>query len=162
SIPSLSSSPLGVFFLGVLGFLAFISSPVRAAEAVPSFRNNVQPILAAAGCSSGACHGAAAGKNGFKLSLRGYDDEGDWRAVTRRVKYTAGDTTVCTVDDAGQLKVAGHGEGPVTAWYLSRIAAATVTSPFEGNASDAFSAAKKRNFIDELVLEKLKSLNLPP
>src|SRR5687768_12485374 len=50
---------------------------------VPSFRNQVQPILAASGCSSGACHGAAAGKEGFRLSLRGYDDEGDWRTITR-------------------------------------------------------------------------------
>src|SRR3984957_15402149 len=50
---------------------------------VPSFRNDVQPILMSAGCSSGACHGAAAGKNGFRLSLRGYDNEGDYRALTR-------------------------------------------------------------------------------
>lgn len=48
-----------------------------------SFRNDVQPVLAKAGCSSGACHGAAAGQGGFKLSLRGYDNEGDFRAVTR-------------------------------------------------------------------------------
>ena len=32
-----------------------------------SFRNHVQPILAKFGCSAGACHGAAAGKNGFCL-----------------------------------------------------------------------------------------------
>src|ERR1051325_8892881 len=48
-----------------------------------SFRNHVQPVLAKFGCSSGACHGAAAGKNGFKLSLRGYDDEGDFIALQR-------------------------------------------------------------------------------
>ena len=42
-----------------------------------SFRNHVQPVLAKFGCSSGACHGAAAGQNGFKLSLRCYDDAGD-------------------------------------------------------------------------------------
>src|SRR5262249_7259904 len=48
-----------------------------------SFRNDVQPVLAKASCSSGACHGAAAGQNGFKLSLRGYDDEADFRAITR-------------------------------------------------------------------------------
>src|SRR5215470_13441573 len=47
-----------------------------------SFRNQVQPILARFGCSSGACHGAAAGQNGFKLSLRGYDNEGDYLALT--------------------------------------------------------------------------------
>src|SRR2546427_376467 len=48
-----------------------------------TFRNHVQPVLAKFGCSSGACHGAAAGQNGFKLSLRGYDDQGDWKALTR-------------------------------------------------------------------------------
>src|SRR5438552_177671 len=48
-----------------------------------SFRNHVQPVLAKMGCSSGACHGAAAGQNGFKLSLRGYDDEGDYLTLTR-------------------------------------------------------------------------------
>src|SRR5436305_2859570 len=58
-----------------------VGGAARAAE--PSFRNQVQPILAKFGCSSGACHGAAAGQNGFKLSLRGYDDLGDWRALTR-------------------------------------------------------------------------------
>src|SRR5262245_21657793 len=48
-----------------------------------SFRNHVQPVLARNGCSAGACHGAAAGQNGFKLSLRGYDDEGDFLTLTR-------------------------------------------------------------------------------
>src|SRR5688572_6584259 len=57
--------------------------PVAACAEAVSFRNTVQPILARYGCSAGACHGAAAGQNGFKLSLRGYDDEGDWRQITR-------------------------------------------------------------------------------
>ena len=30
------------------------------------------------GCNSGPCHGATAGKNGFKLTLRGYDPEVDY------------------------------------------------------------------------------------
>ena len=49
----------------------------------PSFRNHVQPILTKAGCNMGACHGAGAGKNGFYLSLRGYNDDADWTAITR-------------------------------------------------------------------------------
>jgi len=49
-----------------------------------SFRNDIQPILTKAGCNSGACHGAAAGKNGFRLSLRGYDDAWDHAALTRQ------------------------------------------------------------------------------
>jgi hypothetical protein len=42
-----------------------------------SFRNHVLPVLSKAGCNSGACHGALAGKGGFKLSLRGYDPPTD-------------------------------------------------------------------------------------
>lgn len=49
-----------------------------------SFRNHVQSVLTKAGCNSGACHGAAAGKNGFKLSLRGYDPEADFLMITRQ------------------------------------------------------------------------------
>jgi hypothetical protein len=48
-----------------------------------SFRNDVQPVLAKMGCSMGACHGALAGKGGFKLSLRGYDAAADFDAITR-------------------------------------------------------------------------------
>jgi hypothetical protein len=51
-----------------------------------SFRNHVESVLAKAGCSSGACHGAQAGKNGFKLSLRGYDPEGDFNVITRQAR----------------------------------------------------------------------------
>ncbi len=49
-----------------------------------SFRNHVIPVLTRLGCNSGACHGAAAGKNGFKLTLRGYDPELDYAVVTRQ------------------------------------------------------------------------------
>ncbi len=49
-----------------------------------SFRNHVQSVLTKAGCNSGACHGAVAGKNGFKLSLRGYDPPADYLAITRQ------------------------------------------------------------------------------
>ena len=52
-------------------------------EAPRSFRNDVQPVLAKMGCSMGACHGALAGKGGFKLSLRGYDAMADFQAITR-------------------------------------------------------------------------------
>jgi hypothetical protein len=228
--------------------------------AEPSFRNQVQPILARYGCSAGACHGSAAGQGGFRLSLRGYDDDGDYIAITRlaqgrRVttedparsllllkaaklvphkggerfsvdspeykllaewiahgapgpkkedariqriavspehatvqpnqtvplkvtayfsdgrqedvtrwaKYTAGNTAVATADDSGVVKVIGHGEGTVTAWYLSQLAVSTVTAPYtQPVKADAFSAFSPRNFIDERVLEKLRELNLPP
>jgi hypothetical protein len=51
-----------------------------------SFRNDVEPVLARAGCNTGACHGALAGKRGFKLSLAGYDPEGDYHYITRQAR----------------------------------------------------------------------------
>jgi len=53
-----------------------------AAETI-SFRNDVAPILAKAGCSLGTCHGNKYGKGGFKLSLRTQDPDLDFLALTR-------------------------------------------------------------------------------
>jgi hypothetical protein len=252
-----------------LSLLAALLAPVLAGAAPEgntnqgaawSFRNHVQPILAKNGCSAGACHGAAAGQNGFKLSLRGYDDEGDFLAltrgafgrriipsdpgrslmllkptgavphkggkrfevdsldyrvlsqwiaagapgpkagdprivrieispahavlqpgapqqlsvhaffsdghsedVTRWAKYTSANESVSQVNEAGLVKVAGYGEGAVTAWYLSRIDISTITVPFTNNVPPrVFARARRRNFVDDLVLEKLQSLKLPP
>jgi len=52
------------------------------ASAPWSFRNDVLPVMTKVGCNSGPCHGAAAGKNGFKLTLRGYDPETDYYTLT--------------------------------------------------------------------------------
>lgn len=229
-------------------------------EAQWSFRNDVQPVLTKFGCNSGACHGALAGKNGFKLSLRAYDDEGDYRTLTRHAlgrriipsepaqsllllkptaavphkggerfkpdspeyrvlaewiaqgtpgpgaddpliqtveivpqhvtlkpadeqqlvvlahyndgsvrdvtklaKYNSVDSGVANIGEAGQLKVTGHGEGTITAWYQSKNAVGSVTVPYEKAVpAEVFAKATKRNFVDELVLEKLRELNLPP
>jgi hypothetical protein len=245
-----------------LALASLLGSPTTfaATNTTWSFRNHVQPVLAKAGCSSGACHGAAAGQGGFRLSLRGYDDEGDWRSITRGalgrrlvlsdparslvllkptgavphkggarfetnsleyrivsewiaagapppkaddarithleaspaqvrlkpgdhqqlalkatfsdgsvrdvtrwVKYTDANASVTTVDEQGRVTVMGFGEGAITAWYLSRIAIATVTVPYTNKVSPAlFEQAPRRNFIDEEVLAKLRELNLPP
>ena len=48
------------------------------------YREHVLPVLTKVGCNSGACHGALAGKGGFKLSLRAYDPEADHFAMTRQ------------------------------------------------------------------------------
>ncbi|MBX3414023.1 MAG: DUF1549 domain-containing protein [Pirellulales bacterium] len=225
-----------------------------------SFRNHVESVLSKAGCNSGACHGAQAGKKGFKISLRGYDPEGDFQVLTRQargrriipsdparsliltkpsgaiphgggfrydttsleyrviaewiaagtpapeatdprlerleilppttvlrpqatqqlvvlahfddghvedvtrwVKFTSTDQTVAEVDEEGLVRVMGHGEGAVTAWYLSQVVAATITVPYAQTANDEiFAQAPLHNFIDELVLAKLRSLRLPP
>lgn len=46
-----------------------------------SFIRDVAPVLNKVGCTAGTCHGSAKGKNGFKLSLRGYDPEFDYESL---------------------------------------------------------------------------------
>ncbi len=46
-----------------------------------TFVRDVLPAMNKVGCSQGTCHGAAKGKNGFKLSLRGYDPEFDYQSL---------------------------------------------------------------------------------
>jgi hypothetical protein len=67
------------------GATAAVSVRVKDARApfTWSFRNHVIPVLTKMGCNQGACHGALAGKNGFKLTLRGYDPEADYDTLTR-------------------------------------------------------------------------------
>jgi hypothetical protein len=226
-----------------------------------SFRNHVEPVLAKLGCNSGACHGALAGKGGFRLSLRGYDppsdhfnmvkqdrgrrvdlsdpgrslilakpsgaiahkggirfatnspdyrilaewvgagapppDDSDARVedlevlpvrsvqrvgqtqqvlvrarysdgraedVTRWVKWSSADESVCRVDEDGKTQVIGPGEGAIVAWYASKLAIARVTVPYEGQPSgraETVDRRKPRNFIDEQVDKQLARLNLP-
>ncbi len=226
-----------------------------------SFRNHVEPILAKQGCNSGACHGALAGKGGFRLSLQGYDPAADYfnivkqdrgrrveladpgqslfvakpsgaiahkggvrfgttaleyrilsewisngaeppsdadsrveqlevlparsfqrigesqqilvrarysggRAedVTRWVKWSSADESVCRVDDQGKTQVIGPGEGAIVAWYASKLAIARLTVPYEGQPAHAGATAlnrKPRNFIDEQIDKQLARLNLP-
>ncbi|HWL07241.1 MAG TPA: DUF1549 domain-containing protein, partial [Planctomicrobium sp.] len=56
----------------------------KAAEDRPvSFKLDVMPVFMKAGCNTGSCHGAARGKDGFMLSLFGYDPDGDHFRITR-------------------------------------------------------------------------------
>jgi len=50
-----------------------------------SFRHELVAVLNVGGCNQGACHGTPSGKNGFKLSLRGYDPDADYLQLTRDV-----------------------------------------------------------------------------
>ncbi len=226
----------------------------------PSFRNQILPLMTRAGCNSGACHGALAGKGGLKLSLRGYDPEadhfvltrqvrgrrvdpaeparslmllkptlavphgggqrvepggadyqiladwlasgcpgpgdgdpriqriealpaaavlrpkdtlrvvvrawyGDGRAedVTRWARFNSSEDLVAAVDGAGTVKVAGHGEAAVTVWFSNQVAAVRITSPREEAVDPKlFAESRRNNFIDELVLKKLRTLGIPP
>ena len=66
-----------------------VPSTARADERSPapaiSFRRDVMPVFFRAGCNVGGCHGAASGKDGFRLSLFGYDPAGDYFRLTEQV-----------------------------------------------------------------------------
>jgi hypothetical protein len=73
-----------------------------------SFVTDVQPVLSRLGCNAGTCHGAAQGKNGFKLSLRGYDPLLDFRALTddlegRRFNRAAPEKSLMLMKPAGAV-----------------------------------------------------------
>lgn len=63
--------------------------PVHVEKAVEnpplSFRLDIMPIFMKTGCNTGSCHGAARGKDGFRLSLFGFDPEGDYHRITREI-----------------------------------------------------------------------------
>lgn len=48
-----------------------------------SFKLDVMPVFLRAGCSTGGCHGSSRGKDGFRLSLFGFDPDGDYNRLTR-------------------------------------------------------------------------------
>ncbi|MCA9248815.1 MAG: DUF1549 domain-containing protein, partial [Planctomycetales bacterium] len=64
-----------------------VSVPVKVAHAAEdrpvSFKLDVMPVFMRTGCNTGSCHGSARGKDGFRLSLFGFDPEGDHFRLTR-------------------------------------------------------------------------------
>ncbi len=65
---------LRLLLVAVLGSVA---SSAKAGD----FDTEIVPVFTKAGCNAGACHGAAAGRGGFKLSLLGGDPAADYDAI---------------------------------------------------------------------------------
>lgn len=72
-------------FFWLMIFVAVL--PVKP-DADVDFDHDVIPVLTKAGCNTGACHGAAIGRGGFKLSLYGSDPVADYQQLlgTQRAK----------------------------------------------------------------------------
>lgn len=78
----------------------------------PSFENEVLPIFMRSGCNAGDCHGAASGKDGFMLSLFGYDPEGDYFRILeehpgRRVNLAAPEKSLLLQKAVGEVQHSG-------------------------------------------------------
>jgi uncharacterized protein DUF1549/uncharacterized protein DUF1553/Big-like domain-containing protein len=63
--------------------------PVKVKDAAKdrpiSFKLDVMPVFMKGGCNFGSCHGSARGKDGFRLSLFGFDPDGDYYRLTREI-----------------------------------------------------------------------------
>ncbi|MEC9093377.1 MAG: DUF1549 domain-containing protein [Planctomycetota bacterium] len=66
-----------------------VTIPIEVAESKVtkpiSFKTDVMPVFMKTNCNTGSCHGAARGKDGFRLSLFGFDPDGDYHRITREI-----------------------------------------------------------------------------
>jgi WD40 repeat protein/mono/diheme cytochrome c family protein len=102
---------LSVALAGRTAALSVTVAGVNRAQPM-DFVHDVAPVLSRLGCNQGTCHGSAQGKNGFKLSLRGYDPLFDVRALTdelgsRRVNVAAPDSSLMLLKPTGAVPHAG-------------------------------------------------------
>ncbi len=104
----------GVITLSVGGKTTTVPVVVSGLKAKPKadYVHDVTPILSKLGCNAGTCHGSAQGKNGFKLSLRGYDPLFDVRALTddhgsRRINLASPDDSLMLLKPTGAVPHVG-------------------------------------------------------
>lgn len=94
-----------VAWLAVALLAAEVDQPVH-------FDNNIIPVLTKAGCNAGACHGAAAGRGGFHLSLLGADPAADYETIVqayegRRINLVHPERSLLLAKPTGQLDHGG-------------------------------------------------------
>lgn len=99
-----------------------------------------------------------------QLVVRARYGDGRYEDVTRWAKYTSNDEGVAQVDDAtGRVKMLGAGEAAITVWYSSKVLYTRLAVPYETTVpTESYNRFTQRNYIDGLVLAKLKSLNIEP
>lgn len=90
--------------------------PVTVSQATTprpvSFQLDVMPVITAAGCNTGSCHGSARGQDGFQMSLFGYDPKGDYHRITRelpgrRINLAIPEASLFLTKAAGQVPHTG-------------------------------------------------------
>ena len=108
-------------------------------EATPdvSFTNDVMPVFTKTGCNAGSCHGAARGKDGFRMSLYGFDPKGDYDRLTRelpgrRVNLSVPDECLLIAKATGAVPHSG-GElmKPGSEHYQTLMQWLKVSAPFD-------------------------------
>lgn len=92
------------------GALLLVVAGLAWADAADSvdFDTQIVPVLTKSGCNAGACHGAAAGRGGFRLSLLGADPAADHVAVAqelgaRRIDTARPDRSLLLAKPSGRI-----------------------------------------------------------
>ncbi len=112
-MPLLRLLTIAVVVLQGIGSAAAIERIDPAPAQPANFELDVMPILTAAGCNQGACHGKSRGQNGFQLSLLGFDSQFDFGAIVlegrgRRVSPAAPDESLLLAKASARIP---HGGG---------------------------------------------------
>lgn len=98
-----------------------------------------------------------------KVLVMAHYDDGTTRDVSHWAQFTATDEAVASVDESGHVTINGSGEAAVLIWYASKVALARMTVPYPNEIpAQVFADAPRRNFIDELNLQQLATLQLSP
>lgn len=98
-----------------------------------------------------------------QILVQAHYDDGRIIDVTHWSKFSATDEAIASVDKGGSVSVRGSGEGAVLVWFGSKVALARMTVPYPNEVSgDVYANAPRRNFIDDLNLQQLETLRLPP
>lgn len=92
--------------------LMLMTTAMAVADSPIVFRDHVIAALSHAGCNSGACHGSPQGKNGFRLSLRGFDPDLDLQTLTkeqggRRINKQSPDDSLLLQKGSGRVNHQG-------------------------------------------------------
>ncbi len=113
SLGTLSTTSFIATVLFTVAIITASSHLVAAEKNGPvSFVNDVAPILTKAGCNAGACHAKAGGRNGFQLSILGFETAEDYENIVledrgRRVFQTAPEQSLLLTKASGKVPHAG-------------------------------------------------------
>lgn len=89
-------------------------------------------------------------------------DDGTTQDVTQYARYSTNDDLVSEVDDDGLLTSTGKGETSIMIRYLGGVGIVRVRVPRDPLPATAYASFKPNNYIDELVLDKLKEVRIGP
>lgn len=101
-------------------------------------------------------------KENQQIVVMAVRDDGTTQDVTQYARYSSNDDQVVEVDDDGLITGVKPGETSVMIRYLGGVGVVHVKMPRPAIAASEFANFKPNNYIDELVLEKLKEVRIAP